>query len=175
MSKSQRIASTAVLAALITITSMLSIPLGTVPLSLQCFTVAIGAYIFGFRSGVCATVLYLCIGAVGLPVFAGVRGGVAVLLDYTGGFLWGFIALAFLCGIASGKKRWVALVLGVAGACVCHAFGVAQFCLVSGVSLKNAFITASAPFLLKDMLFVAAAQFISVPVLKALRKNEKSK
>lgn len=175
MSKSKRLASTAILTALITIISMLSLPIGAVPVSFQCFAVALGGYLCGARTAVTSTVLYICIGAVGLPVFSGFRGGVGVLVDHTGGFLWGFIALALLCGLALGKKKAVAIPLGLLGLVICHTAGAAQFCLVSGVDIKSAFLTASAPFIVKDLLFISAAQLLSVPILKALRKNEKDK
>ena len=87
---------TAVLAVL----SILQIPMPTgVPITLQTFAMALCGYVLGWKYGTISTVLYILIGAIGVPVFAGMSAGVGILTGATGGYLFGFIIMTFLCGI----------------------------------------------------------------------------
>ena len=81
---------TAVLAVL----SILQIPMPTgVPITLQTFAMALCGYVLGWQSGVAATLLYIVLGTVGVPIFAGMSAGPGVLFGYTGGFIFGIIFL----------------------------------------------------------------------------------
>ena len=80
----------ALLAALTALCAWLSIPVPPVRFTLQTFAIALGLLALGGKWGMVSVGLYLLLGIVGLPVFSGFRGGVAALLDPTGGFLWGF-------------------------------------------------------------------------------------
>lgn len=171
MNKVKAMTLTAVLTAALAIVAQISIPLPGMPLTLQCFAVALGGYVFGARIGIGATVLYIALGAVGLPVFASFRGGAEVLVGVTGGFVWGFLPLALLCGVAKSKKRGTAYILGLLGLVVCHTIGVAQFCVVTGGTVAAAFVTASAPFIIKDALLIWAALALSTPISTAVFKR----
>ena len=81
---------TAVLAVL----SILQIPMPTgVPITLQTFAMALCGYVLGWQLGISATLLYIVLGTVGVPIFAGMSAGPGVLFGYTGGFIFGFIFL----------------------------------------------------------------------------------
>lgn len=175
MNKYRNIAFTALNTAVLVIISMLSVPIGGVPLSFQCLAVAMGGYICGAKSAMAATAVYIALGAVGLPVFSGFRAGASVLFDYTGGFIWGFFAIALLCGIARGKGNTASIAAGLLGLIICHTAGVLQFRAVAGVSIKSALLTASAPFLIKDVLLIIAAKLLSTQILRALSKNKNNK
>lgn len=86
----------AISAALITVCSWISIPLGPVPFTLQTMAILAVLLTIGGRRGTIAIVVYLALGAVGVPVFAGFKAGPAALLGPTGGFLVGFIAAALI-------------------------------------------------------------------------------
>ena len=87
-------------AAVMAVLSQISIPLPTgVPVTLQTFAVALCGYVLGVGMGGSALAVYLALGAVGLPVFAGFSGGVGSFLGVTGGFLWGFFLMSLLCGL----------------------------------------------------------------------------
>ena len=86
----------AVSAALITICSWISIPVGPVPVTLQTLAVLAVLLTVGGRRGTIAIAVYLALGAVGVPVFAGFKGGPAAFIGPTGGFLAGFIAAALV-------------------------------------------------------------------------------
>ena len=95
--------------------------------------------------------VYIVLGAVGLPVFSGFGSGIGVLFGPTGGFLWGFPVLAALCGLPL-KKKPAAIAAGIAGLALCHVFGILQYAAVTNRSFAEAFFLVSMSFLLKDIL-----------------------
>lgn len=161
---------TAMLTAVLAVTAQIAVPLPSgVPLTLQCFGVALCAILGGVKKGIPALLLYLAAGAAGLPVFANFRGGAAMLLDYTGGFLWGFLPLAFCCAVGGGQKKPLAILLGCVGLCLCHACGILQYMAVSGMGLRESILLVSVPYLLKDLLCIMAAFAAAIAVRRAVK------
>ena len=148
---------TAVLAVL----SILQIPMPTgVPITLQTFAMALCGYVLGWQSGVAATLLYIVLGTVGVPIFAGMSAGPGVLFGYTGGFIFGFIFLTLLCGISVRRKNpAVKIILGVIGLLICHLLGAVQYASLVAVSL---------PYIVKDVISVVGAYLVAIAVRKAL-------
>ena len=151
----------------------INVPTWPVPVTLQTFAVvAIGAA-YGWRLGVATIVAYLLEGAIGIPVFAA-GGGVSYLIGPTGGFLIGFIPMAYIAGLAadrgaSGRVVMLGLWMLVADV-VLFAFGFAWLVLVlanlKGVSpvavIPGAFDGAIKPFVIWDALkMVFAALTVS--------------
>lgn len=168
-------------AAVLVVLSQISIPLPTgIPITLQTFAVALAAYTLGWKRGTLSVAVFLALGAVGIPVFANFTGGIAKFVGVTGGYLWGFLPMALLCGLAmeqwkkepSAKSRILCVVLSIAGLAGCHIPGVFQFSLVSGSSPLHAFLLASAPYLLKDGVSLIAAFGLAMAVQKAIRFKE---
>lgn len=148
-------------AALLAVLSQLAVPLPSgVPITLQTFAVALCGFTLGPKLGTLAVAVYLLLGAVGIPVFAGFMGGAAVFIGVTGGFMWGFLPMAALCG----TRR---ILLGALGLVICHALGVAQFSLVAQTPIGQSFVLVSLPFLIKDGLSVFAATLVA----KAIRRG----
>lgn len=85
----------AVFAVLIAICSWISIPM-TVPFTLQTFAVFLAVGVLGGKRGSLAVLIYILLGAVGIPVFAGFSGGIGQLLGNTGGYIIGFLFSALL-------------------------------------------------------------------------------
>ena len=140
--KLQKMVLVAVFAAIMAVLSQISIPLPTgVPVTLQTFAVALCGYVLGVSMGGLSLAVYLALGAVGLPVFAGFGGGVGVFLGVTGGFLWGFFLMSLLCGLGSrqGREWWPHCFGGLAGLVLCDLCGAIQFSLVMSTSLPQAF------------------------------------
>lgn len=167
----------AMFAAVLAVLSQLSIPLPSgIPVTLQTFGVALAAYVLGAKRGTIAVLVYLAIGAVGVPVFAGFGGGLGKLIGITGGYLWGFLPMAALCGLgtdvwhkASGRSRKLSCIaLSAAGLAACHIPGVVQFSLISGSTPLAAFLTASAPYLLKDGISLVLAFSLALAIRTAL-------
>lgn len=159
----------AVCAALIVICSQLAVttPSG-VPLTLQTFAIAFTGYLLGPGWGTAAVGVYLLLGAVGVPVFAGFQGGIGMLFGYTAGFLWGFLPMAALCGWKR-EKLLPRLLWGTLGLLVCHAAGITAYSLLSGKGWIAAFLVISLPYLLKDILSLTGAAFLAPVVSRALR------
>lgn len=157
---------TAVLAVL----SILTIPMPSgVPVTLQTFAMALCGYVLGWKKGTSSTLVYILLGTVGVPVFAGMTGGPSWLVGYTGGFIWGFIFLTMLCGVGMKQKNIVLKVaLGIAGLAICHILGVIQFAVVASTSLPASFVTVSVPYIVKDVISVVGAYLVAIPIRKAL-------
>lgn len=168
----QKTVMTGVCAALLAVLSQISVPLPSgVPVTLQTFAVALCGYILGPALGALSVLVYLALGAVGLPVFAGFSGGVGSFVSLAGGYLWGFVFMALLCGLGAWRKnKAVAIALGIAGLAACHLCGAVQFALLMSTSLPQALLVASVPYLVKDILSVAVAYFAAVAVLASLKR-----
>lgn len=155
MNKTRRLVLIALFSVILgTVLSQLSIPtpLG-IPLTLQTFGVALCGRALGKGAGTLSVGLWLALGAVGFPVFSGFQGGFAALFGPTGGFLWGFLVLAFCCGL---QGRWYYLT-SLAGLIFCHLLGILWFVRTADQSFVQGALTVSLPFILKDSLCVVLA------------------
>jgi len=164
------IATVGMFTAVLSVLSILTIPMPSgVPVTLQTFAMALCGYVLGAKKGTASTLLYILLGTVGVPVFAGMTGGPSWLVGYTGGFFWGFIFMTLLCGIGMKQKNMaVRVILGLAGLAICHLLGVIQFAIVASTPFAASFVTVSVPYLLKDIISVAGAYLVALPVRKAL-------
>lgn len=90
--------------ALISVCSWISIPL-SVPITLQVFGVFLACAYLGLARGVICVFVYILLGAVGVPVFSGFRGGLSHLFSHTGGFIIGFLLSAFIIGLLLKKRK----------------------------------------------------------------------
>ena len=170
-SKLAGVAVSALFTAIICILAQISFltPLG-VPLTLQIFGISLCGYVLGAKKATISVACYILIGLIGIPVFSGFKGGIHTLFGLTGGFIFGFLAVAFLCGIAKKtKKIYLKIILSGLGLAVCHICGVLQLVVVSKSSVASAFVTASLPFILKDVLLTFAAYLVAKPINKRLK------
>lgn len=161
-----------VMAAVLAVLSQISIPMPTgVPVTLQTFAVALCGCVLGPVLGTAAVGVYLALGMVGVPVLAGFGGGFGSFLGVTGGFLWGFLPMAVLCGLGSrAANKLIVLLLELAGLLACHLCGVVQFSLVMSASFWQAFLTASAPYLIKDVISIILAYFAAMVIVSRIKK-----
>jgi len=157
--------------AILAVLSIIQIPMPSgVPITLQTFAMALCGYVLGAKKGTASTCIYLCVGAIGVPVFAGMTGGLSCFVGYTGGFLWGFIFLTLLCGLAMNcKNKLLQIVLGIAGLLICHLLGSIWYAIVASTGFWSSVLLVSVPYLVKDVLSVAGAYLVAVAVRKALR------
>ena len=96
---------TALLAAALCVMAPLAVPLGPVPVTLATLGVYLAAGLLGPWRGAAAVGLYLALGAVGVPVFAGFTAGFPVLFGMTGGYLWGYVLCVVIAGLLSRIGR----------------------------------------------------------------------
>lgn len=138
-----------VFTAIIVVVSQVSIPLPYgVPMTLQTLIIPLAGIVLGTKRGTVSAIVYVLLGAVGLPVFAGFSGGFGSIVGMSGGFILSFPLMAFTAGIAMQKehKVWICfwLILGSAMNYLC---GMLVFSLVTLCDLKAAFTACVLPFI----------------------------
>ena len=125
------------------------------PTRIQSLAVGITALILSPEQSAWAMILYLVMGALGLPVFSGGTAGVGKLFGVTGGYYFGFLISAVAVSLLKGKginlKRYMALTVGVAMP-IQHLCGVVMMCLHNGFDVKAAFVSVSLPFIAVDII-----------------------
>ena len=166
----------ALMTAAVSVLSIIAIPMPSgVPITLQTFAVPFVGYFLGAKKGTASIFLYLLIGAVGLPVFSGMKGGVSILLGPTGGFLWGFLIFVLLCGWKKeSKNKSLPLLLGFAGLLICHALGALQYALLMTRPYIEAFLLVSLPYLVKDGICLVLAFLAAWQTSRILHKNKEA-
>ena len=118
----------------------------------------------GWKRGTLSVFVYILLGAVGVPVFAGMSGGVGILAGPTGGYIIGFLATALIVGFAADKWERKALPLTIAmilGILVCYAFGSVWFMVVMKWGVVETLMTCVVPFLIPDALKIVLAMVLS--------------
>ena len=169
-SKTRQLVICALCAAIMAVCAQITVPLPSqVPITLQTFGIALCAAVCGSINGTISTTVYLLLGAVGLPVFAGMKGGFETLVGPTGGFIYGFIPMALLCGLKM-KNLPLRVLVSVGGLAVCYLCGAVQYSLLMSTDLINALALCVLPFVVKDVLSIAAAQYMAIPIRKATAK-----
>ena len=165
----------ALMTVLIAVCAWITVP-SVVPFTMQTFGVFCALGLLGGRTGTAAVALYIALGAAGLPVFSGFRGGLGILLGPTGGYIAGFLfsGLAYwLTERCFRGHRWQAAAGMVLGLLVCYAFGTAWFMTVyarqgKAVGLAAALGWCVFPFLIPDLLKIALALLVSRRVRRGL-------
>lgn len=170
----QKMTMVAVVTAVIIVCTWISIPMPTgVPTTLQTLGIALCGFVLGPKLSAISVVLYWGMGVVGLPVFSSFGAGIGQFAGPTGGFLWGFLFLAVLCGMAQNSQNKVkAITLGVLGLAICHFLGVVQFAVLTHRTWAESFILVSVPYIIKDVISVAIAWGVSYKILKILNKRK---
>ena len=153
--------------ALMAVCAFITIP-ATVPFTLQVFGVFFILEFLGGRRGAISVWLYLLCGAVGLPVFAGFRGGFSVLLSATGGFIMAFAAVALIYFIVSFFKtpQWVHYVMAGVSLLLIYLGGSAWFVYVMGGTFLHALLVCVVPFILPDLIKIVLAFLLSARLSK---------
>lgn len=150
----------------------ISVPIGAVPVSLGVLAVLLTVYVLGTFKGTVATLVYILLGTVGLPVFSGYQGGLQKVSGPTGGYIIGFIFLALIAGAFidrfSYKKCYMHVVGMVLGLAVCYLFGTIWFMFVTKMDFVVSLTVCVVPFLLFDALKIAFCFTMGIGIRKAL-------
>ncbi len=152
----RKIAYTALGAAVICVLAPLAIPIGEVPISMATFAVMLMAALLGKSMGTFSALVYILIGAVGLPVFASYTSGVSIILGPTGGYIIGYLFLAWCTGFGSEKGKWQLIAGMIGGTAILYLFGTVWFVLVTGMDVMAALAVCVIPFLIGDALKMVA-------------------
>ena len=166
----------AIFAVLIAICSWISIPT-TVPFTLQTFAVFLAVGVLGGKRGTLSILIYLLLGAIGVPVFAGFTGGIGIVLGTTGGYIIGFIFSALVMWAFEkflGRKPVVQIISMIVGLLVCYAFGTVWFMVAyarstGAVGLMAVLGWCVFPFIIPDLIKIALAYVLSGKVRKYAR------
>lgn len=166
----------ALFAVLMAICSWIAIP-AAVPFTMQTFGVFLAVAVLGGKRGTLAVGVYLLMGAVGLPVFAGFSGGIGYMLGSTGGYIVGFLLSAIVMWAMEkipGKRDWLLPLSMGLGLLVCYAFGTGWFMVVYGkntgpIGLMTALGWCVIPYILPDLGKIALAMLLQKRLKKAIR------
>lgn len=162
--------------AIIAVLSQLSIPLPSgVPITLQTFAMALTGYLLGWKAAGISTLIYVLLGCVGVPVFSHFKAGITVLFGKTGGFIFGFIFMSILCGLAYSYRNQfhhiLFVLLSIAGLLICHLFGVLQFMILTHMSFWSSALLVSVPYLPKDIFSMIFAYCITKLIKPAIFRS----
>lgn len=162
---------TAVMAAVIAAVAPFALPIGPIPITLGTLVMYLAGYVLGGKRAGVAVLVYVLLGAVGVPVFNGFTGGLGVVAGPTGGYIIGFIPLAFLSGLAVERfpqNRLLQFVGMVIATAVLYALGTAWFCVQAGKSLTAALSVCVFPFIPGDLAKMAVAMVLGPMVRERL-------
>ena len=153
----------------------LSIPLpfSPVPISLTNFAIFLAIFVLGMKNGTISFIIYLLLGAVGVPVFSSFRGGLQVLAGPTGGYLIGFIFLALIMGFALDHfdRKLVPTIIGmIIGMAVCYAFGTVWLAKLLSLSFKEGLMMGVIPYLAGDAAKIIIAAIVGPKLYGATQK-----
>ncbi|WP_177183404.1 biotin transporter BioY [Lentibacillus persicus] len=160
-----------IFAAVTAILAQIEIPLPLIPISGQTLAVGIAATVLGSRHGAIAMLVYAAIGAIGLPVFAGFSGGPQVLVGPSGGYIFGFIATAYITGLILEKTRFsipIALIANIVGMVVTLIFGTIQLKIVMDLNWHAALAAGVYPFIPVGLIKAFLASVIGITVRRRL-------
>lgn len=167
----QNLCSIAILTAVTAVMAQISIPMPIgVPLTMQTFAVTLAAIILGARNGMISMIIYVLLGAVGVPVFANFGGGLHYIVGPTGGFLLSFPIMAWLIGWGTEhkKKKGTFTVMLILGTAVNFIAGAIYFSFVMESSVSIAFTTCVIPFIPVAVLKAAGAAVLGIKLRKRL-------
>ena len=166
----------AMFTAILAICSWIYIPT-TIPFTLQNFGVFLAVSVLGGKRGSLAVFIYILLGIMGVPVFAGFTGGAGMLFGNTGGYIIGFLLSAltmWLMEVLLGKKKMILLLSMVCGLLVCYLFGTIWFIQVysmntGAIGIGGALAMCVIPFVIPDCIKIGLAFVLSMSLKRSLR------
>ncbi len=168
--KTKDLALIALFAALTAICSQISVPLPFTPVPINLATAAVmlsGLLLKGFK-GAFSQLVYIVLGAIGLPVFSAFSGGLGWLLGPTGGYIFGYFFMALLVGLIvnNNDTKPVVVVAMVVGTLVCYTLGSIWFMYLTQNNLASTLMLCVVPFLMGDIvkIFVCFLVYIKLRV-----------
>jgi len=173
--KTKQMVLIALMTAVTCVLGPLSIPLpfSPVPISLTNFAIFLAIFVLGMKNGTISFIIYLLLGAVGVPVFSSFRGGLQVLAGPTGGYLIGFIFLALIMGFALDHfdRKLVPTIIGmIIGMAVCYAFGTVWLAKLLSLSFKEGLMMGVIPYLPGDVAKIIIAAIVGPKLYGATQK-----
>ncbi len=161
--KTKNITMIALFVAFISVSAQIAIPLGPVPFTLQPTLVLLTGLLLGGKRGFVAVLIYVLVGAVGIPVFSGFKGGFSVIFAQTGGFIMSFSIMAYIAGEITEitKKEWLKYFGCIIGVVVNFALGAAYFMFITEMTLQATLTYTVYPFIFTTLLQIVIAVNLS--------------
>jgi Uncharacterized conserved protein len=145
--------------------AFIHIPLPPVPITAQTFFLNVAALLLGGPLGAVSQFIYVLLGVVGMPVFAGGKAGLGVIFGPTGGYLLGFIIAAFVIGMINQMKKSAGIFWHIfsmlIGMLIIYFLGSLQLSLVAKMSFHKALAVGVLPFIPGDIIKILLAAIIS--------------
>lgn len=161
-------------ASVITLCSWISVP-SVPPITLQLFGVFVCSGLLGLRRGAASCLVWIALGALGLPVFAGFGGGLGTLLGPSGGYIVGLLLASLIVGFASELSDAIApmLLSMLAALLLIYVCGAAwyRFSYAEGASFYDILVACVLPFVAWDALKLALAVTVTKRLKRYLRGN----
>jgi biotin transport system substrate-specific component len=175
--KTRDLVLTGMFTAIICVLSQISIPVPPIPFSLGLLAIFLTGALLPPRFAFLSVMAYLLLGAFGVPVFAGFKGGLQNLTGMTGGYLAAYPLMALIIAISCKlirKHKVFALAIGMTTALlVCYLLGTAWFTVVANKSFYTALTLCVFPFIAFDIIKIALAISFSLILRKTVMKELK--
>ncbi|RDY25225.1 biotin transporter BioY [Romboutsia weinsteinii] len=159
-----------IFASIAAILSQISIPLPftTVPLTMQLFAVALSGLVLGAKRGFISQIIYILIGAVGMPVFAQMTGGLNIMVGPTGGFIIGFPFMVYIIGYFRERfESNIMTVIGlIIGLIIDYLIGTLMFCFITKMTFMQGIMACVAPFVIVDFIKLGLAMVLGNRLIK---------
>jgi len=162
------------MAALTAVGAYIYVPIGPVPIILSTLFVILSGLLLGSRWGLASMALYLLVGAIGLPVFVGGKGGFAHFMGPTGGYLFGYLVASWITGFISERSRGrmiLDIFAVIIGSLVLYALGVPWLKMVTQMSWKKALMVGVLPFLIGDAIKACVVVILARSVRPILKRQ----
>lgn len=174
-SRTRSLVFVALCVAIMAVSAWVTVPIGPVPITLQMFAIVFSILVLTPKQCIAAICCYVLLGAIGAPVFSGMRGGFGVLAGPTGGFIWGFVlgVIVAVGLLALFRSRgidnvFVAVLVGVVFTVVSYACGTVQFMSIAHVNMMGALAVTVFPFVLLDLGKIVCAALVARVVVRAV-------
>jgi len=150
------------------------VPFSPVPVTLSILGVMLSSLILGRKCGIISQVVYILLGTAGVPVFAGFRGGLSVLLSPTGGYIISYPIIALVIGTLLNQRTSTSFFkmagIALAGLIICYAFGTTWLAIVASLGPAEAIAAGVLPFILPDVAKVIISVILGRQIKNALAK-----
>lgn len=173
----KEMAFTAIMAAVICVLSPIAVPLaGEVPISLATLAVMLAGALLGRKLGSLSVLIYILLGMAGVPVFANYAAGAGIVFGMTGGYIVGYIPLAYMTGMFRekyGKQNMYASAAcgALIGTVILYVLGTAWFIYCTKMPLAGALGACVFPFIPGDLLKIAVVCLLTPRIRPALESR----
>lgn len=158
-------------AVLTAVFSQILIPIGPVPINLALIAVFTSALLMDIKYSVFGQVIYVLLGIIGIPVFAGFKSGIGTVFGPTGGYIFSYIISVAVISlfVKLFKNKTLFNLIGlVIGLLLCYLIGTVWFVFITGRNFADALMICVVPFIVGDVVKIALSLYLG----KVLKKTK---